>query len=411
MKISVNKSELASNPKRPKWNLVATGDFCISPTALDQSSKSSKPDDWFDLRIRDVIGNAEISIVNYEGVVVDEGATPFSKIGPAVRMDPACYEILKLPGFTHANLANNHVMDFGADFLRKNVIQLSKRSIQTFGVANSDLAAMQPVVSNVKGLKVAIFGFAEYEFGVATESAFGTSWIGHPLALDLVRQAARDYDVTVVVAHGGVEHIAIPPRQRCAQLKRFVDAGANLVIGHHPHVPQGWELYRDVPIFYSLGNFLFHPGSLSHRRSEWSFIPKVSFEGKHPVQIEITPFKLNHTGGIDSCQTEADYQQKFDYLRGLSKALELNPLAAEAWQACAQGLWNRKYKDLLEIAMGKGFKNQLRPLLQTTIRKLRKRRTGLSDGADMPYGEWRRLLLLSLLRTESHRWTIETACE
>lgn len=411
MVIPIYRPAAAPKSGGQQWSLVATGDFCISPRAFDQSSNNSDAANWFDRAIQKIIREADISIVNYEGVVAAENAAPLPKIGPAVRMDERCHHILESAGFTHANLANNHVMDFGADALRNNISQLKNRNIHTFGAGNCDISSMKPVVAGVKGLKVAIFGFAEYEFGVATESGFGTSWIGHPLALDLVRKAAHDNDVTIIIAHGGVEHIPLPPQQRRDQLKRFVDAGAKLVIGHHPHVAQGWELYRDVPIFYSLGNFLFSSGGFMQQLDQWSFIPKIIFAGNRPIQIEITPFKLNNTGGIETCQTDVDYKQKIDYLCGLSKALELNATDDEEWRACAKELWDKKYKDLLEIAMVKGFKNQLRSLLQPTIRKMRKRRTGLSDGADMPYEIWRKLLILSLFRTESHRWSIETACK
>jgi len=144
------------------------------------------------------------------------------------------------------------------------------------------------------------------------------------------RKAAGD--VVVVIFHGGREHIPVPPPYVVRDLRRVAEAGADVVIAHHPHVPQGIELHHGVPIAYSLGNFAFwfpndrfyhHVGYLLH----------VDFVDRTVVGIEVTPYRI-FGDGLDVLGDEA--RASFDEgMRRATAALASPASLLDAWDAVA----------------------------------------------------------------------------
>ncbi len=185
------------------------------------------------------------------------------------RADPALAPVLRKAGFTHLTLANNHALDYGCDAFKDTVAALSVAGIVPVGVADHDHPRGMLTVTEKNGIKVGLLGFC----GLAPYS--GAPGPGRPAAAHcdpdrmcaLVREAKASVDVLVVTVHWGRELAAAPLRRHRQLAYRLIDSGANLVLGHHPHVLQGMEKYRTGYVFYSLGNFVFNSRSRCARRT------------------------------------------------------------------------------------------------------------------------------------------------
>jgi poly-gamma-glutamate synthesis protein (capsule biosynthesis protein) len=110
-----------------------------------------------------------------------------------------------------------------------------------------------------------------------------------------VKQVRAAADVVLVVCHAGVEYIPLPPPYLAKALQAVAAAGADLVVGHHPHVPQGLQISRGVPIAYSLGNFVFYqPSDLAYRKI--GYLLKARISARQLTGIRLVPYQISDRG-------------------------------------------------------------------------------------------------------------------
>ncbi len=230
--------------------LSGAGDIAMAPSG-------SGPAAFFDAGIRRAL-RADISLGNLEGTLATGGS---SKCGAkstdcyAFRAPPSYSSALKQAGFTIMNLANNHAFDFGASAQAETIAALKRAGLRFTG-RPGEIAVVRKGAT-----KVAFVGFAPYPWAQDLLDVEG--------ATDLVRKADRKADVVVVTMHAGAEgkdHQRVRPGPETflgeprgnvvAFSHAVVQAGADLVVGHGPHVLRGIEWYRGRMIAYSLGNFL-----------------------------------------------------------------------------------------------------------------------------------------------------------
>jgi poly-gamma-glutamate synthesis protein (capsule biosynthesis protein) len=182
------------------------------------------------------------TVVNLEGTL--SSSSPRDRY--RLSQPPGTVEALAAIGVVAANVANNHMGDHGEAGFRATTTALGQHGILAVGApgASSQSCAM----FRRHGLQIAMCGFND---------------VVSPLDLDAaaaaVAAARADADFVVVQMHAGREHVVVADARQRALAHRFVEAGADVVIGHHPHVVQPMELHRGRPIFYSLGNFVFSP--------------------------------------------------------------------------------------------------------------------------------------------------------
>jgi len=206
--------------------------------------------------------SADIIFGNLEGPMLEGGVStkcrPNSQACYAFRMPSAYVRHLKQAGFNALNIATNHARDFGDDGLQKTVQLLRAHQIQPVGgIAVAEF--------NVRGKKIAILGFSPYIY------TYSYSLLEIPKAKDLVAQLKKTHDIVIVSVQGGAEGPSAQRLCNCAEtfygeargnLRAFahavIDAGADLVLGHGPHVLRAFEVYKERFIAYSLGNFLVY---------------------------------------------------------------------------------------------------------------------------------------------------------
>jgi poly-gamma-glutamate synthesis protein (capsule biosynthesis protein) len=178
------------------------------------------------------------------------------------RSDPDALPAFKEAGFDLVNLANNHTLDFGPIGLRDTMKHLDESELLRVGAGETADEAYAPVYVEKNGLRVAVFGFTR----VVPDTSWkvGENTIGLAETYDYTRpveeieKASKEADLVVVLTHWGDERVQVPhPKEQVELGRRFIDAGADLIVGSHPHVLQGFERYGDGWIAYSLGNFIF----------------------------------------------------------------------------------------------------------------------------------------------------------
>jgi poly-gamma-glutamate synthesis protein (capsule biosynthesis protein) len=203
---------------------------------------------------------ADITAGNLEAPITTRG-TPAENKQYVFRGSADAIPAIKEAGFDFLSLANNHTLDYGWEGLSDTMDALDDSDLQHAGSGNDDREAFAPAYIESKGNTV---GFVS-----VTRVVPEVSWKAdktHPgvaeayspdRAVAAIKEAKQNADVVVVMVHWGVEREERPVNHQTDLAHRFVDAGADLVIGSHPHVLQGFEAYKGKWIAYSLGNFVF----------------------------------------------------------------------------------------------------------------------------------------------------------
>lgn len=219
--------------------------------------------------VQHLLTGADLTIGNLE-TALGIGGNPEAK-GYTFLAPPEVTGSLALAGFDLLSLANNHAMDYGPQTLLQAIELLSSEGIQTVGAGLNATEAYAPLTLEVDGIVLAFLAFVDVPVEVrgfdtrdweATATRPGVAW-ADPFQIRAAIEAAHaTADVVVVLLHSGYEYVNTPspPQQSAARLA--IDAGADLVIGHHTHVLQGIEFYGEGTIIYGLGNFVFDDGGV-----------------------------------------------------------------------------------------------------------------------------------------------------
>lgn len=205
------------------------------------------------------------------------------------RTDPKYVSILQDLGTDLVTVANNHALDFGQDAFCDTLDTLKQAGITCVGGGYHIAEASAPAVCTVNGQTFAIFAATRvspsYDW-YATDSQPGMFQTYDPTKLNAaIAEAEEAYDHTIVFVHWGIEHVEYPEDYQRVLAKGYIDAGADLIIGCHPHILQGFEYYREVPVIYSLGNYLFG------NRDGNTLLLKAVFHADGALDIRFVPCK------------------------------------------------------------------------------------------------------------------------
>jgi poly-gamma-glutamate synthesis protein (capsule biosynthesis protein) len=203
-----------------------------------------------------VLKKSDIVFANLEGPASDQGKDLRNLY--SFRMDPSTIPALKGAGFNILSVANNHAGDWGREAFIDTLNRLDENEIRyTGGGVKKD--AESPTIIEKYGMKIGFLGFSDVgpQSLVAKEDTIGILLANNPRYEEIIRNAKSQVDYLVVSIHWGDEYKTTNNKRQETLAKKAVDAGAKLVIGHHPHVTQNTEVYKDSLIVYSLGNFIF----------------------------------------------------------------------------------------------------------------------------------------------------------
>lgn len=259
--------------------------------------------------LANIISEADYSICNFEAPIEGYGE-PIPKAGPHHFQRKSTINGLKKQGFNLLCMANNHMMDFGEKGLLATMEEANKVGLDTIGVGKSFSEAYKPLIKTINNIKFGFINGCEAQFGVldyfSGENQSGYAWINHHKIDHQIMKLKRQCDYVIVLSHAGLEHYNIPQKEWRQRYKHFCDLGADIVVGSHPHVPQGFEKYNDSLIFYSLGNFYFDSKNYINKEDrsyaiiiefkkneEISFVPIYHHKENGQVQLSPDEKKIN----------------------------------------------------------------------------------------------------------------------
>ncbi len=240
--------------------LLFAGDVYFSDHVQNAYDRAGGIGGVLDEKIRAEIDEADIFMVNQEFPFTDRGTAAEDKQF-TFRVPPAKVSLLTEMGVDIVTMANNHILDFGPEGITDSLAALDGAGIRHVGAGEDLEQAKALEILEVKGRKIGFLGVSRVY--MAASWAAGA---GHPgvfstydptLALQEIRAAKEKCDHLVVYVHWGIERNTAPEEYQREMGRQYIDAGADLVVGSHPHVLQEIEYYKGKPIAYSLGNFVF----------------------------------------------------------------------------------------------------------------------------------------------------------
>lgn len=359
--------------------LLLFGDFvCQSPQKL-----------MFSPDVERYVSTSDVVYCNFEAPISGAGS-PIVKSGPALTQSPESPSAVEKLGFNLIGLANNHMMDMGEAACKATISQFKKATILGAGAKGS--------VYNVTKIKVndITLGFlavTHKEFGTLDDEAgddvCGTAWINSSAVNRSIIEAKKECDYLFVLPHAGVENVDVPLPEWRLRYKEFIDLGANAVIASHPHVPQGWEEYKDAPIFYSLGNFIFDTFSNTHG-PYWKKGLAVQICIDEGGKLSYEVLNTIYDNGVVSLDTSDDIKSHNRYLCSL---LENEKEYYQKLNQSLSQLWRDEYQLYLLRGLGSvGLKTSRNTFVHSAY--------GVLKGMDVP-------MLLNNFQCESHRCAIE----
>lgn len=310
-------------PTPPQQNpqpvtLLFTGDVLLSDYVLNNYNRDG---------IAGVLSPALLEALQSADVTVINNEFPFSTRGEQApdkqftfRVNPDYVDVLTDMGVDIAGIANNHVLDFGPDALQDTFETLTDAGIEYMGAGDDIDRASALITKEVNGKT---FGFlaasrvipvVSWDIKNASPGVFTT--YDPALLVAAIEKARTQCDFLSVFVHWGIERDEYPQDYQVTMAKQYIDAGADLVVGAHPHVLQGITYYKDKPVFYSLGNFIFNR-EIARTAAVRVTVPP---EGEPVFQLI--------AASADNARTIADDGDKktatYDYLESISEGISIN---------------------------------------------------------------------------------------
>ena len=299
-----------------KWTLCAVGDVNLGGDMSPIMSANGFGYVWSG--VSDRLRAATLTFANLECTMSYRGEQVQGKTF-TFRGDPAALPAMRDAGVDVVSQANNHARDFGATALMDCLGYMDADGIAHCGAGGDYASAHVPAYLDAKGLRVAFLAYDDIGFGGWYAD---TNYPGVCDATDTAKMVAdiagarANADFVVVSFHWGTERKYTPDAVQTALAHMAVDQGADVVLGTHPHVDQGFEFYKGKVIANSLGNFVFSPGSAE---GHYSMLTEFSMDARGFLSLSATPVYINN--GRPGIVGGADGTNQISQVAGLSQQL------------------------------------------------------------------------------------------
>jgi poly-gamma-glutamate synthesis protein (capsule biosynthesis protein) len=272
------------------FSVVAVGDIMLTRGTIKYLNNFGV--DYPFLKIREEIIKHDIAFANLESPVSHRGNvySPFEK-GIYFKADPEVIKGLEFAGFDVFSLANNHIFDWGIDAVSDTMELLDNGGFRYSGVGESREEALEPAVFNMNGTSIAFVSINDIYPFVINQSGktmwtltFKRSEPEFDQNIDLereIKELKSKYDIVIVSVHSGIEYVHEPESEKVKKMRELIDYGVDVVLGGHPHVIQGIEVYNGGIIAYSLGNFIFDQNW--SKETSLGLLLEISFLGEKPI--------------------------------------------------------------------------------------------------------------------------------
>ena len=259
----------------PRFTLIAVGDVMLWGRA--KAYVQEHGDEYQLAAVRPLLARAQIGLANLEGPMACHAQKQERNF--SYRVPPRMARVLRRAGLRVVTLANNHLTDCGRQGVVETLSALRRARVVPIGAGLDETQAHKPAIVRAGEMRIGFLGYYWNRRTAATATLPGS-------ATDTADDLARDIaavrplvDRLVVTHHWGIPYVREVADADRAKARLAIDCGADLVIGHHAHIVQAFEVYRSRPIFYGLGNFAFGSGN---SRAE-SLLVGVRFERDRTV--------------------------------------------------------------------------------------------------------------------------------
>jgi poly-gamma-glutamate capsule biosynthesis protein CapA/YwtB (metallophosphatase superfamily) len=243
------------------------------------------------INIKNFLNSFDYRFCNLETPISDKGeAHPKKKF--VFRGNPEYIALLKSAGINGVSLANNHACDYGTAGLLDTIVKLTESGIDSAGAGFDIESARLPLTIAINGIKIAVLAYTDIAF---EDSYAGKDNPGIAKAkLESIKEDIKHYktinDFIIISLHWGIEYSEYPEAKEIKSAHAIIKSGADAIIGHHPHIFQGIEIYEGKPIFYSLGNFIF--GSINENATE-NILVEITFAKNKIKSFHVFPINGN----------------------------------------------------------------------------------------------------------------------
>lgn len=276
---------------------------------------------WPFLKIANFLRAADLTVVNLESpfVLANDYNVPTGSF--MFKADPRALSGLTLAGIDLVSLANNHTLNQGENGLRETFEMLIKNGINYIGAGNSEEEARRGEVVEIQGEK---FSFLSYAYpddsSVATNNRAGIATMNIENMTEDVKREIEKGNKVIAIMHAGIEYVTKPNWQQTDFARAAIDAGAEAVIGHHPHWPQTFEFYKGKPIIYSLGNLVFD--QMWSLETQEGLLAKMTWRDGWR-KIELVPIKIYDYGQPEIINDEKERLSIFKKIAAPSNGIIL----------------------------------------------------------------------------------------
>ncbi len=258
------------------FNKYYTNNEIDMPDALDELAAINQTCDY--------------NIVNLECPIVLSSAKPIDKIGPALKTNENAVKVLQYAHFGGVTLSNNHFYDYGEQGVKDTLDALGRHGIDHVGGGINLLEASKTFYKKIKEKTIAFINCSEHEFSIAAVDKGGANPLDVITQFYEIKKAKEKADYIILIVHGGIEHFCYPSPRMKKTYRFFIDAGADAVINHHQHYYSGFEIYKNKPIVYGLGNLLFDTGLNSSIYWNTGYMIHLLLDGSQ-VDYRIIPYQ------------------------------------------------------------------------------------------------------------------------
>lgn len=254
-----------------------------------------------------LLAGADFRLFNLEVPLTDR-LSPIPKCGPHLSAPERTAAGIVSIGADLCTLANNHIMDQGAQGLRRTLELLREKKVRTVGAGETLAQALQPVFLEKDGQKVGVYACAEHEFSIAGENQPGANPFDPYESFDHVAALRAQCDYLIVLYHGGKEHYRYPSPGLQKTCRKLVEKGADLVVCQHSHCIGCEEDYGNGKIVYGQGNFLFDHSE----REFWQTSLLILVDTQQKQQVRYVPLrKQGRTVRLAEQQDAAEILEQF----------------------------------------------------------------------------------------------------
>lgn len=292
-KLPESEKEVVSERHPTRFTIVAVGDIMLARGVGGWIRRNSV--NYPFEHTREIISGGDIAFGNLETTLATSG-TKLPGKGIWFRAVPEAAQGLKNAGFDILSLANNHILDYDTPALMETIETLERWHLGNVGAGENLKKARQPLMIIENGMKVGFLAYNEfynYYYSYfykrnfeATDVQAGTAPMKEELIEEDVKRLREICDIVVVSLHWGTEDSNNTNNNQKELAHKIIDWGADVILGHHPHVLQGLEFYKGKPIAYSLGNFVFDQNDENNKQS---IILEIVFEDNYVNQVSATP--------------------------------------------------------------------------------------------------------------------------